>query len=172
VRTLATALATGIVLSLGVALAARASPAPLGVTLAARASPSPFGFARVTRASFAPQAAAEDAGTPRVSLICEKVRAPGRVRCEVEARVDAGESIAWGDVALVRVPPFAVALRGRVGPHDAQVREPTLWRWTFAIVAQGKGSGEIAGRVRVVVCRAAACEPREADVSGRVDVVP
>jgi hypothetical protein len=114
--------------------------------------------------------AEEDGGTPRATMTCERVASPGRVRCEVEARVDPGESISWGDVVLVRLPAFATALRGRVGPHDAAVREPGVWRWTFAVVARVKGTGDLDGRVRVVVCRENVCAAREVSVSGRVEV--
>jgi hypothetical protein len=113
-----------------------------------------------------------DAGAPRATLTCDHVADTGRVRCEVEARVDAGESIAWGDVVLLRTPPFATALRGRIGPHDAAVREPGLWRWTFALVARAKGVGELSGRVRVVVCRDQTCGAREVEVAGKVEVGP
>jgi hypothetical protein len=105
-------------------------------------------------------------------MTCDAPGEPGRVRCEVEARVEAGESIAWGDVVLLRVPLFAMALRGRIGPHDASVREPRLWRWTFALVARTKGEGELSARVRVVVCREGTtnCVSREVEVAGKVQV--
>jgi hypothetical protein len=112
--------------------------------------------------------AQEDAGAPLATMTCDRTAAPGRVRCEVEARVGPGESIAWGDVVLVRMPPFTTALRGRIGPHDASVREAGLWRWAFAVVARDRGSGEIEGRVRVVVCRDQTCALREIPVLGRV----
>ena len=47
-------------------------------------------------------------------MTCARAAAPGRVRCEVEARAKAGESIAWGDVTLIKTPSFASGLRGRV----------------------------------------------------------
>jgi len=103
-------------------------------------------------------------------MTCDRVRAPGRVRCEVEARVGPGESITWGDVVLVRMPPFAGALRGRIGPHDATVREAGAWRWAFALVARDKGEGDVEGRVRLVVCQGKTCAPREAGVVGRLFV--
>jgi hypothetical protein len=112
----------------------------------------------------------EDAGVAQATLTCERASSPGRVRCEAEAHVGAGESIAWGDVLLLSMPPFATALRGRIGPHDASVREATLWKWAFAIVAREKGRGEIDGRVRMVVCRARACAAREVPVAGQVTV--
>ena len=132
---------------------------------------SSTGAARAARAATSARAEV-DAGAPRATLTCDHVADPGRVRCEVEARVDPGESIAWGDVVLLRTPPFATALRGRIGPHDAAVREPGLWRWTFALVARAKGAGELSGRVRVVVCRDQACGAREVEVAGKVEVGP
>jgi hypothetical protein len=117
-------------------------------------------------------AAAPDADAPHATLTCEHVPAPGRVRCEVEARVSSGDSISWGDVVIRSVPPFAAALRGRVGPHDASVREPGLWRWAFALVARGKGAGDVEGQVRVVVCRDKACAARDVQVVGKIEVGP
>jgi hypothetical protein len=111
-----------------------------------------------------------DAGAPLATMTCEPATGPGRVRCEVEARVPPGESITWGDVVLQRVPPFAGALRGRVGPHDASVREPGLWRWPFALVAREKGAGEVEGRVRMVVCAGKDCNATAVTVVGQVEV--
>lgn len=113
-----------------------------------------------------------DADAPLATMTCEHVAVPGRVRCEVEARVAPGSSISWGDVVLLRVPPFAAALRGRVGPHDASVREPGLWRWPFALVARGKGAGQVEGQVRVVVCRDTSCGARDLPVAGMLEVGP
>jgi hypothetical protein len=101
-------------------------------------------------------------------MTCERVESPGRVRCEVEARVGAGESIAWGDIVLVRTPPFVAALRGRIGPQDATVRDAQQWRWALALVARERGSGDVEGRVRLVVCKGDQCAPRVASVVGHV----
>jgi hypothetical protein len=117
-----------------------------------------------------PVRADADAGPARATLTCDRAEAPGRVRCEVEARVEAGEAIDWGDVVIVKTPPFAAALRGRIGPHDATTREAGVWRWALALVAREKGSGDVEGRVRLVVCRDGKCAPRDVDVKGRVVV--
>jgi hypothetical protein len=101
-------------------------------------------------------------------MTCEGIDAPGRVRCEVEARVASGETIATGDVIIVRTPRFVTALRGRIGPHEATIREAEMWRWAFALAARERGSGEIEARARVVVCRNGTCEPRETPVVARV----
>jgi len=111
-----------------------------------------------------------DAGDGQASMTCERIAIPGRVRCEVSAHVEGGETISWGDVVLVQVPPFAEALRGRIGPGDATVKEPSTWRWALALVARGKGSGEVQGRVRLVVCHDKTCLPRELPVAGQVVV--
>jgi hypothetical protein len=111
-----------------------------------------------------------DAGATSATIVCPSVAAPGRVRCDVEVHVPEGETIAWGDVVLVRVAPFASALRGRIGPHDASVREPRVWQWPFAVVAREKGKGIVEGRVRLVVCRAGVCATRTIEVSGGIDV--
>lgn len=119
----------------------------------------------------APAARAEpDAGATRAAMTCERVEAPGRVRCDVEARVAPGEAITWGDVEIVKTPAMAAALRGRIGPGDATAREPEVWRWALALVAREKGAGDVEARVRLVVCKASACAPREVAVVGRVVV--
>ena len=113
-----------------------------------------------------------DGGLVAPTLRCEHVADPGRVPCEVEARAEAGESIAWGDVVLLRTPVFTTALRGRIGPQDTSVREPTLWRWRFALVARQRGSGDLSGRVRMVVCRGDSCATREVEVAAKIEVGP
>jgi hypothetical protein len=117
-------------------------------------------------------AGASDAGPAEAAVTCEHTLVPGRVRCELEAHAGPGESIAWGDAVLVEVPAFATALRGRIGPSDAEERIPERWRWAFALVARERGHGELTARVRLVVCRGAACTARELPVTGRVSVGP
>ncbi len=101
-------------------------------------------------------------------MTCDHVDGPGRVRCDVEARVPAGESITWGEVVILSTPPFAGALRGRIGPHEATVRDPDVWRWALALVARSKGMGDVGAQVRLVVCEGKTCLPREIDVVGHV----
>lgn len=141
----------------------------LAVLAAVAYQPLPAFAQRVVRAS---TEGVPDTDAPRATMTCEHVTAAGRVRCEVEARVAQGHSISWGEVVLRRVPPFAAALRGRVGPHDAAVREPGLWRWPFALVARGKGAGQVEGQVRVVVCRDTSCASRDLSVTGMLEVGP
>jgi hypothetical protein len=132
----------------------------LGVALACFAVLAASGLARGD----------EGAGDVRATMTCDRVESPGRVRCEVEARVGAGETITWGDVVIVKTPPFAAALRGRIGPHDATVHDPGLWRWALALVARDKGGGDVDARVRVVVCKDGRCAPSAVDVKGHVQV--
>ena len=121
--------------------------------------------------ALAPRAGADpDAGPLRASLTCDRADGPGRVRCEVEARVSPGESIAWGDVVILRAPPFSLTLRGRIGPHDATLRDPEVWRWAFALVARERGTGDVEARIRLVVCEGKTCTPREVPVTGRLVV--
>jgi len=117
-----------------------------------------------------PAARHQDAGATRVEMRCARIDAPGRVRCEVEARVGGGESISSGDVVIARTPGFVRALRGRIGPHDATTREADVWRWALALAANEKGSGDVEVRVRLVVCRAGPCTPREVPAVGHVVV--
>lgn len=123
--------------------------------------------------SAAPLARADDAGgPPPATMTCEHVDGPGRVRCDVEARVGAGESITWGEVVIDKTPAFLSALRGRIGPHDATVHDPDVWRWALALVAHEKGAGDVEGRVRLVVCTDAMCAPRVLPLKGHVIVGP
>jgi hypothetical protein len=101
---------------------------------------------------------------------CERIDGPGRVRCEVEARVGPEESISAGDVIILRTPAFVTALRGRIGPHEATTREAAVWRWALAVAARERGSGDVEARVRLVVCRGGNCAPRETPVLGHVVV--
>ena len=109
-------------------------------------------------------------GAFRANMTCERMDAPGRMRCEVEARVGSSETIATGDVIIVRTPRFVMALRGRIGPNEATTREAELWRWAFALAAQEKGIGDIEATARLIVCRGGTCEPRQAHVQARVVV--
>jgi hypothetical protein len=109
-----------------------------------------------------------DAGAVQAEMRCDRTEAPGRVRCEVEARVAPGQTIAAGDVVIIRTPSFVTALRGRIGPHDATTREPEVWRWALALAAKEKGTGDVEAKVRIVVCHAAICAPRVAAVTARV----
>jgi hypothetical protein len=155
-----------------------AAAACVGLTLGAVAVPAAgdadAGFApRDADAGFSagdadrgPAASDPDPGIAR--LTCEHAPTPGRVRCVVDARVAEGESISWGDVILVVVPPFLRALRGRIGPHDATAQETLHWRWELALVARAVGRGVVEGRVRLVVCHGATCLPRQVPVAGTV----
>jgi hypothetical protein len=111
-----------------------------------------------------------DAGAVLTALTCDRVDGPGRVRCEAEARVRPGQTISWGDVVLLKTPPFTLVLRGRIGPHDATLQDPEVWRWAFALAAREKGTGTIDATIRIVVCEGKTCTPVEVPVSGKVVV--
>jgi hypothetical protein len=107
---------------------------------------------------------------------CDRVASPGRVKCSIEARAAGGRTLAWADVALVEVPSFASALKGRIGPADATLREPSVERWAFGLVARQSGQGDAKARVRAVVCEATGdagapvCTPVEIEVRAVVSV--
>jgi hypothetical protein len=100
---------------------------------------------------------------------CDRASEPGRVRCTVEVRVEAGATLAWADVALVSLPDFALALKGRIGPHDALSHDPTTTKWALGLVARRPGQGEVRARVRGVVCEA---PPAAEGGAGEVPVSP
>lgn len=96
----------------------------------------------------------------RASMQCDRAIEPGRVRCSAEAHVDGSAYvIAWADVAIVSLPEFAAALKGRIGPSDATLRQPADDRWAFGLVAKRTGQGEARARVRAVVCEARPAAP-------------
>ncbi|AKV01182.1 hypothetical protein AKJ09_07845 [Labilithrix luteola] len=76
------------------------------------------------------------------------------MRCTVEARASAGRTLAWADVAVLALPDFATALKGRIGHEDTTAREPQRYAWAFALVARRAGQGEARAKVRAVVCDA------------------
>jgi hypothetical protein len=116
------------------------------------------------------RARADASDAPAVKMTCEKIEQPGRVRCEVDARVAAGTEIRWGDVEIVSVPPFVTPLRGRIGPREATTREDDAWRWPFALAARERGTGDVSARVRLVTCVGTKCAPRLIGVTARVHV--
>jgi hypothetical protein len=107
---------------------------------------------------------------PTATLDCPRAAGPGRVRCEVEARPPAGAVIKWADVEVLTTPPFASPLRARVGPSEASIREEAGWHWTLALAARGRGTGEIAVRVRLVSCVRDVCTPSEVPASAALAV--
>ncbi|MDB4933897.1 MAG: hypothetical protein JWP87_869, partial [Labilithrix sp.] len=115
-------------------------------------------LAAVALAFAVPAAAEEKADTEakdvKASMQCDRASEPGRVRCTVELRIDGGRTIAWADVAIVSLPDFASALKGRIGPQDALARDATSTKWAFALVARRAGQGEARARVRAFVCDA------------------
>lgn len=109
-------------------------------------------------ALFAGGASAEERGPVNVTVQCEPVTEPGRVRCTAEARTDE-MTMSWGDVVIESVPEHVQPLKARLGPEDAPVREPNFWRWTFAVVAKRAGQGDMKVQLRLVVCQKTQCRP-------------
>jgi hypothetical protein len=108
----------------------------------------------------------------RATLTCAPVAEPGRVRCDVDARIDSG-TITWADVEVLSVPDLAAPLKGRIGPHEATLKEPNTWRFAMALVAKRAGVGNVVVRVRAVACDANdACTPLVAEAKGEVHVGP
>ena len=85
-------------------------------------------------------------------------------------KAPAGAVLKWADVVILKTPPFASALRARVGPLEASAREDTVWRWAIALAARGRGTGDLEARVRVVTCVKDACTPSEVDARAPVVV--
>lgn len=120
--------------------------------------------------------AAEPEPAIAATMSCERAAEPGRVRCAVEARAVGGRSISWADVAIVELPEFAAALKGRIGPGDATFRDVATQKWAFGLVARKGGEGEARVRVRAVVCEppgdaaAPSCRPATLDVRAKIVV--
>src|ERR1043165_4621721 len=82
---------------------------------------------------------ADDAGTPiAVEGECERVAAPGRVKCDVRVRSSAGKIIRWADVSVVRAPESVLPLRARIGPREATGHRDDLWQFSLGLVAKEK----------------------------------
>lgn len=151
-------------------------------TTALRRAPGGRGMVRLVAALFAvaaaftaPSSSAEPtppAEAPaEVRVECERASDVGRVRCTAELRVAAGRSVRWADVVITSLPPFAVALKGRLGPDEAVIHEPSFWRFPFAVAARAAGEGAVEARVRFVECGArAVCEAREVQARGALVV--
>lgn len=128
--------------------------------------PLPFGAHALVVAVTLAAVPAFSADEPRATatLTCPHAAQPGRVLCELEAKVPAGATIKWADAVLVSAPPFATLLRARVGPSDATSREGASWHWTVALAARTRGEGDVEARVRIVSCVGEACAPAEVAV--------
>jgi hypothetical protein len=114
--------------------------------------------------------AAPVAAGPVAQLACEHVPEPGRIRCEIEVKAPAGTALTWADAVILKTPPFASALRARVGPLQASAREDAVWRWAIALAARDRGSGNVVARVRAVTCLKEACTTTEIDAEAPVVV--
>jgi hypothetical protein len=103
---------------------------------------------------------------------CERAAEPGRVRCSVEVRTASPRTIAWADVAILQLPDFASALKGRIGPGDATARDASSVKWAFGLVARRAGQGEARVKVRVVTCEGEGvkCAPRSTEVRAMINV--
>ena len=119
-----------------------------------------------------PPAAAEEPGAT-ATMTCERAAEAGRVRCAVEARAREGRTLAWADVAIVELPDFASALKGRIGADGLVAQDAVSRKWAFGVVARTTGQGSARARVRMVVCDAESgrrCSPATLDVQATIHV--
>jgi hypothetical protein len=130
-----------------------------------------FGLVLVVSAVHA-DVRAEESAPFEAKMQCERAAEPGRVRCSVEVRTTSPRTIAWADVAILQLPEFASALKGRVGPSDATSRDSNSVKWAFGLVARRAGQGEARVRVRVVTCESEGvkCAPQSAEVRAMLNV--
>jgi hypothetical protein len=115
------------------------------------------------------------ADEPTATMTCERASAPGRIKCSVEAHVPAARTIAWADVALVELPDFVTALKGRLGPADVTAHDPAMHAWAYGLVAKKVGDGQARATVRLLVCERAdkpRCVPIAVEVKATVHVGP
>lgn len=115
---------------------------------------------------------AEESVPVEAKMQCERAAEPGRVRCSVEVRTASPRTIAWADVAILQLPDFASALKGRIGPDDATARDASSVKWAFGLVARRTGQGEARVRVRVVTCEGEGvkCAPQSTEVRTMLNV--
>jgi hypothetical protein len=110
----------------------------------------------------------------RVRVECTPAAGPGRILCQLNASTASGKLV-WVDALVVQAPPFARPLRSRI---VAQVgTDPvTTASAKLALVASEQGQGELALRVRAVVCQeepsGEACVPEQVLASAKITVAP
>jgi hypothetical protein len=133
---------------------------------------SGYAFAFVLVALSSTHARAEENAPIEAKMQCERAAEPGRVRCSVEVRTTSPRTIAWADVAILQLPDFASALKGRIGPDDATARDANSVKWAFGLVARRAGQGEARVRVRVVACegKETKCAPVSTEVRAILNV--
>jgi hypothetical protein len=117
----------------------------------------------------APPDIVADPAVLRATLVCDPPAAPGRLRCDVEARGHKG-ALRWVDVQIVGAAGFIAPLRGRAGPREAATREDDLWRWSLGLYARDHGVGDVTVRVRAIVCEGEECSPEVALAVAHVTV--
>lgn len=120
---------------------------------------------------------AEEPAPLEARMQCERAAEPGRVRCSVELHVEGPRSLAWADVAILQLPDFASALKGRIGPDEATSRDASGYKWAFGVVARRAGQGEARARVRAVTCEGGGetpapsrCVPQTVEVRAMLNV--
>jgi hypothetical protein len=104
-----------------------------------------------------------------VKVECERLLAPGRLRCTVDAT--STTSMQWADLQIVETPDFLQPLRGRLALSEGEMRSAQAVRWQFAAVAKSAAEGELTVRVRALVCPSAdQCVPETALATAHVVV--
>jgi hypothetical protein len=124
--------------------------------------------------AFAGLGAAPPPAELSVRLECQRRPTAGRVLCEAELEVDRG-ALRWADVLVVRAPDFARPLRARVGPSALFMKTERRQRLQLALAATELGQGQLAVRVRAVVCAdasGASCRALSREGEARVSVGP
>jgi hypothetical protein len=120
--------------------------------------------------AIAPRVARAGDDVVTATATCEKLDAPGRLRCDVEVRAPGGRELRWSDVEVKSAAPFLLPLKGRIAPSDATTKDRDVWRFAFALVAREKGEGDVSLRARAVTCVDKRCAPSQADVVAHVVV--
>ena len=111
------------------------------------------------------------------SFSCPQRETAGRVVCEVNLSLRAGESsLVWVDALVLKAPPFLRPLRSRVTVPVSRGGGDAL-NLPVAFVAQELGRAEVTVRVRAVACRRldpapSGCRPLQADFSTAIRVGP
>jgi hypothetical protein len=107
-------------------------------------------------------------------LSCRPEAAPGRVLCALRLSPPAGQRLVWADALIVQAPPFARPLRSRVSSERFAAASETERRLALALVASEAGTGTLAVRARVVICRergdSEVCEPAQREAAAEVRI--
>ena len=80
-------------------------------------------------------------------LVCQTL--PHVVLCAVHLNPNPGANVKWAEAELVSVPTFVRPLKSKATYRENPLKRPPIY---LGLTPAGRGKGEVAVLVRVVVC--------------------